>query len=132
MNPEIYSYVEEKLFKEGALDIYITPIIMKKGRPAVKLSILVDEKNSKNIEEIVFKETTSIGIRKYKVEKTMLERDFTKIITRYGAVTVKTSYYDGTKINAKAEYEDCKRLAKENNVSIRKIYDEVNNILRSR
>ncbi|SHH63031.1 hypothetical protein SAMN02745135_01456 [Caloranaerobacter azorensis DSM 13643] len=125
MNPEIYSYIEKKLFDKGALDVFRTPIIMKKGRMAVKLSVLVNEKDIKAIQEVIFRETTSIGIRKYEVEKIMLERDFSKVSTNYGEVTVKNSYYKGERIKSKPEYEDCRRLAEENNVPIGEIYREV-------
>ncbi|WP_427339980.1 nickel pincer cofactor biosynthesis protein LarC [Caloranaerobacter sp. DY30410] len=125
MNPEIYSYIEKKLFDKGALDVFRTPIIMKKGRMAVKLSVLVNEKDIKAIQEVIFRETPSIGIRKYEVEKIMLERDFSKISTNYGEVTVKNSYYKGEKIKSKPEYEDCRKLAEENNVPIGEIYREV-------
>jgi len=125
MNPEIYNYVEKKLFDKGALDVFKTPILMKKGRLAIKLSVLAREKDEKVIQEIIFKETTSIGIRKYKVEKIMLERDFIKVNTIYGEVTVKNSYYKGDLIKSKPEYEDCKRLAEENDVPIGDIYSEV-------
>ncbi|WP_432663562.1 nickel pincer cofactor biosynthesis protein LarC [Wukongibacter baidiensis] len=129
MNPELYSYVEERLFEEGALDVFKTPIVMKKGRPAIKLSILVNERSEKDVLEVIFKETTSIGIRKYKVEKIMLKRDFARIQTKYGEVTIKSSYYQGELVKFKPEYEDCKRLAKENNVPIAQIYKEVNRII---
>ncbi|GFP76070.1 nickel pincer cofactor biosynthesis protein LarC [Clostridium fungisolvens] len=125
MNPEIYSYVEEKLFESGALDVFKTPIIMKKGRPAIKLSVLVNKKVEKKILEVIFKETTSIGVRKFDVEKIMLNREFSKVSTNYGEVTVKNSYYNGELVKSKPEYEDCKRLAKEKNVPISKIYNEV-------
>jgi len=72
MNPELYGYVEEKLFEAKALDVFKTPIYMKKGRPGIKLSVLVDEKNEKNVLDIIFEETTSLGVRKCKVEKIML------------------------------------------------------------
>ncbi|GFZ29772.1 UPF0272 protein [Clostridium zeae] len=125
MNPEIYSYVEEKLFESGALDVFKTAIIMKKGRPAIKLSVLVNKKVEKKVLEVIFKETTSIGVRKFNVEKIMLNREFSKLTTKYGEVTVKNSYYNGELVKSKPEYEDCKRLAKENNVAISKIYNEV-------
>ncbi|SKC84182.1 nickel pincer cofactor biosynthesis protein LarC2 [Maledivibacter halophilus] len=130
MNPELYDYIEEKLFEAGALDVYKTSIIMKKGRPAIKLSILTKVHNTSSIEEVVFKETTSIGIRKYKVNKTMLSRDFSKFRTKYGDVTVKTSYYGEKIIKSKPEYEDCKRIAKENNISINEVYNEINDKIR--
>lgn len=126
MNPEFYSYVEEQLFDRGALDVFKTPIIMKKGRPAIKLSILVNQAKEKDILDVIFKETTSIGIRKFKVEKIMLNREFSKICTKYGEVTIKKSYYEDEEVKYKAEYEDCKRLAKENNIPIAMIYQEVN------
>jgi uncharacterized protein (TIGR00299 family) protein len=125
MNPEIYSYVEEKLFKSGALDVFKTPIIMKKGRPAIKLSVLVNKKVEKKVLEVIFKETTSIGVRKFNVEKIMLNREFFKVSTIYGEVTVKSSYYKGELVKSKPEYEDCKRLAEENNVPISKIYNDI-------
>lgn len=125
MNPEFYGYVEEKLFEKGALDVFKTAIFMKKGRPGVKLSVLVNEQSEKDILEVIFEETTSIGIRKYKVEKIMLNRDFSKIKTKYGDITIKKSYYKGKLIKYKPEYEECRSIAKENNITMEKIYKEV-------
>lgn len=129
MNPELYSYIEEKLFEKGALDVFKTPIIMKKGRPGIKLSVLVKARDEKAVLDIIFKETTSLGVRKYNVEKIMLNREFEEVKTPYGQVKVKKSYYEGKLIKYKAEYEDCKRLAIENNVSISKLYREVNRLI---
>ncbi len=129
MNPELYGYVEEKLFEKGALDVFKTPIVMKKGRPAIKLSILVDADKEKDMVDIIFRETTSFGIRKFDVEKIMLQRDFQKINTKYGEVTIKKAYYEGKAIKYKPEYEECKELAIENKVNIDKIYKEVYKIV---
>lgn len=125
MNPEFYGYIEEKLFDAGALDVFKTPIFMKKGRPGIKLSILISEKIEKDILDIVFEETTSIGVRKYKVEKIMLNREFSKVETQYGEVTIKKSYYKGNLVKYKPEYEECKKIAKENNITMEKVYREV-------
>ncbi|WP_271811676.1 nickel pincer cofactor biosynthesis protein LarC [Clostridium beijerinckii] len=125
MNPEFYGYIEEKLFDAGALDVFKTPIFMKKGRPGIKLSILISEKIEKDILDIVFEETTSIGVRKYKVEKIMLNREFSKVETQYGEVTIKKSYYKGNLLKYKPEYEECKKIAKENNITMEKVYREV-------
>lgn len=125
MNPEFYSYVEERLFEKGALDVFKTPIIMKKGRPAIKLSILVNTNKEKEVSDVIFKETTSIGIRKFKVEKIMLHRDFLTLKTKYGNVLIKKSYYEGQLVKYKAEYEDCKKIAVENNIPLAKVYREV-------
>jgi uncharacterized protein (TIGR00299 family) protein len=125
MNPELYGYIEEKLFERGALDVFKTAIWMKKGRAAIKLSILVNKKQEKDVLDVIFRETTSIGIRKYKVEKIMLPRDFVQVETQYGAVTVKNAYYEGEKVKYKPEYEDCKKIASEQNIPISKVYREV-------
>ncbi|WP_423191896.1 nickel pincer cofactor biosynthesis protein LarC [Clostridium beijerinckii] len=125
MNPEFYGYIEEKLFDAGALDVFKTPIFMKKGRPGIKLSVLISEKIEKDILDIVFEETTSIGVRKYKFEKIMLNREFSKVETQYGEVTIKKSYYKGDLVKYKPEYEECKKIAKENNITMEKVYREV-------
>ena len=125
MNPEFYEYIEEKLFSNGALDVYKTAIIMKKGRPAIKLSVLVSDDKEEEILRIIFKETTSIGVRKYKVEKIMLDRDFSKKTTVFGEVTLKNSYYKGELIKSKPEYEECKVVAKENNIPLKQVYEEI-------
>lgn len=129
MNPELYGYIEEKLLTQGALDVFKTPISMKKGRAATKLSILVNGKREKDVLDVIFKETTSIGLRKYKVEKIMLKRDFVEIKTKYGNVTVKNAYYQGEKVKYKAEYEDCKKIAAEQNIPISRVYREVDKMI---
>ncbi|HBF39437.1 MAG TPA: nickel pincer cofactor biosynthesis protein LarC, partial [Firmicutes bacterium] len=125
MNPELYSYVEERLFEMGALDVFRTPIIMKKGRSAIKLSILVDKNREKEVQGVIFRETTSIGIRKYRVEKIMLQREFVTLQTQYGPIRIKESYYEGTMVKYKAEYEDCKKAAQEYQVPIGQVYRTV-------
>jgi uncharacterized protein (TIGR00299 family) protein len=126
MNPELYDYVMEKLFALGAMDVFMTPIIMKKGRPGIKLSVLCNIRDEGKMTEALLRETSTLGVRKYKVEKTMLNREFSKVSTKYGEVTVKASLLNGERIKCKPEYDDCKRLAKENNLSINEIYSEIN------
>ena len=125
MNPEIFSYIEEKLFERGALDVFKTAIYMKKSRSAIKLSVLVKAKQENDVLDVIFRETTVLGIRKFKVEKIMLRRDFIQIKTMYGDVTVKNAYYQGKLVKYKPEYEDCKKIAKERNIPIAKVYREV-------
>ncbi len=129
MNPEMYGYIEEKLFEAGALDVYKTPIIMKKGRPAIKLSVLINSAIEPAILVILFTETTSIGLRKYPVEKIMLQRDFYTLNTKYGDVSIKRSFYNGKAVQQKAEYQECAKLAKENKVPISQIYNEINKLV---
>ncbi len=125
MNPEFYSHTEERLFQAGALDVYKTPILMKKSRPSVKLSVLTDASAEQAVLEVLFRETTSLGVRKYAVEKIMLPRTTDRAATRWGDVSVKLAYYKGEFIKYKAEYEDCRRLAVENGVPLAEIYKEV-------
>ncbi|APC38738.1 nickel pincer cofactor biosynthesis protein LarC [Clostridium estertheticum] len=127
MNPELYEYIIDMVFSEGALDAYITPIIMKKGRPSVKISILCEEDKTTRMKEILFRETTTLGVRSFKVDKTKLKREFIKVNTSYGEVTVKESYYKGKKIKSKFEYEECKRIAKSTGVPISEVYEKLRN-----
>lgn len=126
MTPEMLGYVEEKLFRIGALDVYRTSIIMKKGRLSTKLSILVDEEKETLIEEVLFKETTTLGLRKYSVEKIEMKRDFVNIETKYGEIPIKLGIENNKIIKYKPEYDEVKNIAEEKNVPIIEIYDEIN------
>lgn len=125
MNPEMYEYVMDLLFANGALDVYLTPIIMKKERPGVKLNVLYTYDKEEIIKKIVLLQTTTLGFRKYKVQRNMLKREFAKIKTKYGEITVKNAYYNGRIIKSKPEYEECKKIALDNNININEIYKEV-------
>lgn len=125
MSPETYGYVMDKLFEAGADDVYITPIIMKKGRPANKLSVLCKSNKISKIEEIIFKETSSLGCRSYKVNKAMLKREFVKVKTRFGEITVKNAYLKGKKIKSKPEYDEVRKAAEANKVGINEVYKEI-------
>jgi len=125
MNPEMYGYVMEILFGLGADDVFITPIMMKKARPASKLTVLCSPDKKQTMTETLLTHTTSLGVRSYEVDKTMLEREFSKIKTKYGEVTVKTAIYQGKHLKSKPEYEDCIQLARENDIPVQKIYEEI-------
>jgi uncharacterized protein (DUF111 family) len=124
MNPEIYTHVFEELLQAGAKDVFLTPLIMKKGRPGTKLSVLTDEKNLKTIEEKIFFETTTIGIRKYGVERKVLPREMKTINTVYGDIKVKVIEINGKKV-VRPEYEQCLKLSKKYNMSLLDIYQEI-------
>jgi uncharacterized protein (DUF111 family) len=125
MNPELYEDVIEQLFKNGAQDVFLTAIIMKKSRPGVKISVLCGESEMKTIEEILLLQTSTLGLRTFRASKTMLKRKFSKRTTPFGEITFKDAYYGGRKIKSKPEYEDCKRLAKEKGVSVQEIYESL-------
>jgi len=129
MNPEFFSFVETKLFEAGALDVYTASITMKKGRPATKLSVLVNRQSEEAVLRVLFTETTSIGVRKIAVEKLMLKRELMKIETKWGSVALKISYLQGKPIKYKAEYEDCRKIAGERNLPIDQVYKEIDRIM---
>ena len=125
MNPELYKTLMDLLFDAGAHDVFFTPIIMKKSRPAVTVSALCDVDKQRVMEEIFWLNSSTFGLRSYKVAKSMLQRKVEKLKTRYGEITVKSGYLNGRIIKSKPEYENCRRLAKENNVSIQDIYASI-------
>jgi uncharacterized protein (TIGR00299 family) protein len=127
MNPEIYTHVLEKLYQAGAKDVFLTPIIMKKGRPGIKLSVLSAEINIKAMEEIMFLETTTIGIRKYSVNRRVLPRKIRTVDTKYGKIKVKVIDINGEEV-IRPEYEQCISLSKKYKVSLLKVYQEISNL----
>jgi len=129
MNPEMYGYVMDTLFNLGADDVFITPIIMKKARPASKLSLLCPPEKKEALTEALLTHTTSLGVRNYEVDKTMLQREFSKLKTSYGEVTIKTAIYRGQKLKSKPEYEDCVRLAREHDIPVHQIYSEISGLI---
>jgi len=121
MNPEHYDFILNKLFEAGASDAWLTPIIMKKSRPAVMLSVLCSESLVGEMKNIIFTDSTSLGIRERKVMKHMLHREEIVVQISLGKVRVKQSYYNGRLLKSKPEADDCKLLARENGISIRDV-----------
>ncbi len=121
MSPEAYEAIIETLFARGAQDVYLTPIIMKKSRPAVKISILCEAPRIAALEEVLWLHTTTFGLRRHNVTKRMLRRDISEVDTPFGAIPVKNAYWRGRRIKSKPEYEVCKKLAHEKGVSIREV-----------
>jgi uncharacterized protein (TIGR00299 family) protein len=125
MNPEFYDILMERLFTAGAHDVFFTPILMKKSRPAVTVSVLCDVSSQKVIEEVFWLNSSTFGLRSYKVAKSMLRREIVKVKTRHGEISVKNGYLNNRIIKSKPEYEDCRQLAKESGVSIQDIYASI-------
>ena len=125
MNPELYDNLMELFFSAGAHDVFFTPIIMKKSRPAITVSVLCDLNRQPAIEEILWLNSSTFGMRSYKVTKSMLRRRTARIKTKYGEINVKCGYLNGRIVKSKPEYEDCKRLAREKSVSVRDIYESI-------
>ena len=125
MSPERYTHIMELLFAAGAADVFIIPMIMKKSRPGHLLSVLCTPDNVEDMKEILFRESTSIGLREHALKKSMLRREMLKVKTRYGQVEVKRSYYKGRVVNEKPEFEQCRKLATEHGVSLEEVQKEV-------
>ena len=125
MNPEFYPYVIDKLLENNALDSYLTNIIMKKGRPAIKLTVLCDANNTEKLAKIIFDETTTLGLRIFRAERKILQREIKKIKTKYGNVKFKISKLNNEIKNMMPEYEDCVRIAKNRKIPLRKVYEEI-------
>lgn len=121
MNPEHYDHVIEQLFEVGADEVYITPVVMKKNRPASLLSVLCKPELHEDISRLLLTQTTTLGLRTLRLEKTELERQMKTQSTRYGAVRVKIAFLDGKAIKYKPEYEDCKRIARDQGLNLQQV-----------
>jgi uncharacterized protein (DUF111 family) len=125
MNPEWFSHVTAQLFAAGAADVFMTPIVMKKSRPAHMLSVLCGRNTLNRMKEIIFSGTSTIGLREYPVRKNMLRREIAVVHTRFGDIHIKRSYFGGKVVNEKPEFEQCRKLAVEHNVTLEEIQKEV-------
>ena len=120
--PEVIAYAIDKLLAAGAVDAWITPIIMKKGRPAFLLSALCTEANKTAVEDVVFAETSSIGVRWQQVRRTVADRSMVAVQTEWGTVGVKVAERDGQVTNVAPEFGDCRHLAEQSGAPLKKIY----------
>lgn len=126
MSSEIFSYLYEKLMEDGALDVYTQSIYMKKNRPAIKLSVLCNEIDLDKFIETILIETSTFGVRYHIYNRETLLREFDKVHSEYGDVTVKIRYYKNKIVKVTPEYEECKMIAKRANISIKTVYDSIN------
>lgn len=125
MSPQIFGYLYERLLDEGALDVWSTPIYMKKNRPSAMLSVLVNETHREQLTDLIFQESTSIGLRVMPVaERLEAKRCIEVTKTKYGEVHLKISAWNGHIVSVSAEYEDCKKLAQKNGVPLKAVQHE--------
>jgi uncharacterized protein (TIGR00299 family) protein len=123
MNPEYFGYTSEKLFERGALDVFMTPIFMKKNRPGTLLSVLISPDTLDEMLSTIFAETTSLGIRIHRLEREKLPREIITVDTPFGCVRVKVSRVGHEIKNISPEYEDCKEIAAKQGIPLRKVYE---------
>ena len=125
MNPQLYDHVMERLFSAGARDVTLTPAVMKKGRPAIVLSVLGEPAAKDSLARIIFAETSTIGLRFHPVARLKLSREIREVDTRFGKIRVKISGAGSETPTVSPEYDDCLRAAREHGVALRTIMDEV-------
>jgi uncharacterized protein (TIGR00299 family) protein len=128
MNPQFYEPLSERLFAAGALDVWLTPITMKKGRPGTTISIIVTADRRDAVERALFVESTTIGVRATPLSRTRAPRRFETVTTRWGDVRLKLRGWDGRVIGAMPEYDDCLRLSRFSGAPIREIWAEANRL----
>ena len=131
MNPEIYPFIIERLLEAGAHDAYMSPLIMKKGRPGILLSAMTSRAKLDAVTKIFFSETTTLGVRIQPVGRKKIERTQCEIETVFGKIKVKAITYDG-RTRFTPEYEECKRIALEKKIPLLDVYRALENILNSK
>jgi uncharacterized protein (TIGR00299 family) protein len=123
LSPEILGAVTEQLLKAGALDVFLTPIQMKKNRPGLQLTALCEDSAVGRVAELIFRQTTSFGVRMDRVDRLKLKRSFETVQTPYGPATVKIGWHAGQALQVSPEFESCKALSEKTGHPIRAIYE---------
>jgi uncharacterized protein (TIGR00299 family) protein len=122
MNPELYGHVMARLFDAGALDVYLTPIYMKKNRPATMLSVMVRDEDEAALAEVMLRETSTLGVRVRSFYRYEAGREVRQVETAYGPLQVKLKRLDGRVVGVAPEYESCRRVAGERAVPLAEVY----------
>jgi len=120
---ELVGSVMDKLFEHGALDVFTTPIYMKQGRPAVQISVVCKIEDVQRLEQVLFEQGLTFGIRKQILQRSKLARDFVSVETEFGEIQIKTGTLGGKIVNAKPEFSDCVSAAKKHNVPVKAVLD---------
>jgi pyridinium-3,5-bisthiocarboxylic acid mononucleotide nickel chelatase len=124
LSPQVFGYVMEKLFEAGALDVFGTPIQMKKNRPGTLLTVLTKPAEADSLSKIVFAETTTLGIRRRDERRQILAREWQSVSTRFGDIRIKVASMNGTISSYAPEYEDCRRIAADQRVPLKQVMQE--------
>lgn len=128
LNPQLFGYVMERALAEGALDVFGTPVQMKKGRPGMVLSILCRPDDAQKLTRLVFAETTTLGVRMREERRETLVRRSVNVRTRWGAVRMKVANLNGSVSNYAPEYEDCRRIAGEHHIPLKAVMQEATRV----
>ena len=124
LNPQVFGYVVERLLEAGALDTFAVPVQMKKNRPGMLLTVLSKPQDAPGLTQIIFTETSTLGVRRREEQRQTLARKWINVVTRWGDVRLKIASMNGTITNYAPEYEDCKKIAAENRVPLKSVMNE--------
>jgi uncharacterized protein (TIGR00299 family) protein len=124
LNPQVFGYIMDRLFEEGALDVFGMPVQMKKNRPGTLLTVLCKPEAAEKLAELIFVETTTLGVRRREEVRQTLARCWENVRTQWGEVRIKIASMNGTVTNYAPEYEDCRRLAAEHRVPLKTVMQE--------
>jgi pyridinium-3,5-bisthiocarboxylic acid mononucleotide nickel chelatase len=130
LSPQILGHVMDRAFELGALDCYFTPVQMKKNRPGVLVSILCEGRAEEEFLDLLFTETTTLGVRRYEVERRALERSMTRVETQYGPIDVKVAHFNGRVVNEMPEFEQVRAAATKAGVAVKVVEDATRIALR--
>ena len=124
LNPQVFGYVMDRLLQEGALDVFGIPVQMKKNRPGMLLTVLARTQDAPKLTEIIFSETTTLGVRRRDENRQVLARKWITVTTKWGDVRLKIASMNGTVTNYAPEYDDCRRIAAEHHVPLKDVMQE--------
>ncbi|MHC4648730.1 MAG: nickel pincer cofactor biosynthesis protein LarC [Planctomycetota bacterium] len=120
---ELIAFVSEQLFEKGALDVFTTAIVMKHSRPAVQISVICRVEDTTRLEQLLFEQGLTFGVRRQLLQRSKLSRDFVTVKTKFGSIRIKTGFLRGKIVNVKPEYSDCAAAAGEHNVALKAVFD---------
>ena len=124
LNPQVFGYVIERLLEAGALDTFAAPVQMKKNRPGILLTVLSKPEDASRLTQIIFTETSTLGVRRREEQRQTLARKWINVVTRWGDIRLKIASMNGTVTNYAPEYEDCKKIAAEHHVPLKRVMNE--------
>ncbi len=128
MNPQAFELLTERLYAAGALEVWLTPVQMKKYRPATVLSLLAPFGLRDELSQLILQNSTSLGVRSIAIDRTKADRAFETVATRFGDVSLKLKIVDGRVLSAMPEYDDCAELARSSGAPFSEVWDDAHRI----
>jgi uncharacterized protein (DUF111 family) len=132
LNPQVIAYVTGLAFQLGALDVMCTPVFMKKNRPGTLITVLTDREHAPQLEELLFRETSTLGLRIREERRRCLERRIETVATPWGDVRIKIGLRDGREVQASPEFEDCRQIAEARKLPVKQVIEAALQVYRER